>query len=189
MKMHAPGTGFWHWMFGFKGRINRADWWLGLLTTAGLCVGGGFLMMVLTWAALLLTFPSLREGRPAGSPGDPAGSEGFIAALNYVPLAFASLAALITVWCVMALSFKRFHDRSMTGWRALVPLLVPLACTMILLPLVPEEAPVLVTALLIPWGTAWLWGLIHLGILPGTSGPNRYGSDPQQQASVAETFA
>jgi uncharacterized membrane protein YhaH (DUF805 family) len=27
-----------------------------------------------------------------------------------------------------------------------------------------------------------LWGIVELGILPGTTGPNLYGADPAQQA-------
>ena len=26
-----------------------------------------------------------------------------------------------------------------------------------------------------------LWGLVELGILPGTKGPNRFGADPAEQ--------
>ena len=58
------------------------------------------------------------------------------------------LAALYLIFSVYA---KRWHDRDKSGWWTLIAL-VPFI------------------------GAIWL--LVELGILEGTKGPNRYGSDP-----------
>jgi uncharacterized membrane protein YhaH (DUF805 family) len=54
-------------------------------------------------------------------------------------------------WVVLALAVKRWHDRNKSGWWIFISLV-----------------PVI----------GGLWYLIECGFLPGTSGPNKYGSDP-----------
>ncbi len=58
---------------------------------------------------------------------------------------------LVSFWMGIALNAKRWHDRGKTGWMTLV--------------------------LLIPF-LGWLWALVELGFLKGTSGSNAYGPDP-----------
>jgi uncharacterized membrane protein YhaH (DUF805 family) len=58
---------------------------------------------------------------------------------------------LLMLWPAVAVSAKRWHDRDKSGWWVLV----------VLIPLV-----------------GWLWALVVNGLLRGTPGPNRFGSDP-----------
>jgi uncharacterized membrane protein YhaH (DUF805 family) len=60
------------------------------------------------------------------------------------------LSSLALVWPCAAVSVKRWHDRGKSGWWVLVTL-VPLI--------------------------GMLWALVENGLLRGTVGPNRYGSD------------
>ncbi|MCC8432976.1 DUF805 domain-containing protein [Reyranella aquatilis] len=55
------------------------------------------------------------------------------------------------IWISLAVMVKRCHDRDKTGW-------------FIFIMLVPLIGPI--------------WLLIELGFLRGTTGPNRFGSDP-----------
>jgi len=60
------------------------------------------------------------------------------------------LTTLLLVWPCAAVSVKRWHDRDKSGWWALV----------YLIPLI-----------------GLLWTLIANGLLRGTTGPNRFGTD------------
>jgi len=61
------------------------------------------------------------------------------------------LSILLMIAGIM-LHIKRFHDRDKSGWWVLI-LFVPIL--------------------------GFFWAIIDLGILEGSSGPNRFGSDPQ----------
>lgn len=62
------------------------------------------------------------------------------------------IAYVVTFWSSLALYVKRFHDRNKAGWWALIGL-------------IPFVGPI--------------WMAIELGMLFGTTGPNRYGPDPR----------
>ena len=81
------------------------------------------------------------------------------------------------------------HDRDRNGWWLLVFWVLPFALFVggfgIVLFDDPRTGrsgdfstgPILVLASVPPT----LWGIIELGFLPGTKGPNLYGADPAQQ--------
>ena len=80
-----------------------------------------------------------------------------------------------------ALCAKRFHDRSKPRRTALYGL-IPMQTAMLIwqwrfIPVPPEPSALMWLCALVEWGTQ-LWFLIELGMLKGTSGPNRFGSDP-----------
>jgi len=55
------------------------------------------------------------------------------------------------VWVSLAMQVKRWHDRNKSGW-------------MILINFIPI--------------IGWIWAMVELGILKGTTGSNQYGEDP-----------
>lgn len=61
------------------------------------------------------------------------------------------LIGIALLWPALAVAIKRWHDRGKSGWWTLI-LLVPIV--------------------------GWIWGVIELGFLEGTNGPNEYGPDP-----------
>ncbi|RYG03228.1 MAG: DUF805 domain-containing protein [Caulobacteraceae bacterium] len=63
------------------------------------------------------------------------------------------IAAMVVVWPNMATGIKRLHDRNQSGWWILLSFL-----------------PVV--------GNVWM--LINLGMMRGTEGVNRYGSEPER---------
>ena len=71
--------------------------------------------------------------------------------LQPVVVSIFSLAAL---WPFIAVGVRRCHDRDYSGWMLLISLI-----------------PVI----------GWLWALIDLGFIAGTTGSNRFGPDPKSR--------
>jgi uncharacterized membrane protein YhaH (DUF805 family) len=148
-------------LFSFEGRIGRGTYWL---ATLALIVA----VLVLTFAPFLLN------------------SE----AAAVLMLALASqFIWLLSLWPMLAVGAKRLHDRNKNGWWLLVFWLLPFALFCGGFSIVFFDDPrtgrsgdfstglIVVLASLPPA----LWGIVELGILPGTKGPNLYGADPAQQ--------
>ena len=148
-------------LFSFEGRIGRRTYWLATLA--------------LIVAVLVLTFaPFLLDSEAAA----------------VLMLALTSqLVWLLSLWPMLAVGAKRLHDRNRNGWWLLVFWLLPFALFVGGFSIALFDDPrtgrsgdfstgvILVLASLPPA----LWGIVELGILPGTMGPNRYGADPAQQ--------
>lgn len=62
---------------------------------------------------------------------------------------------LVLLWPYLCLHIKRCHDRDKSGWW----------CLLLFIPLV-----------------GLFWAIVDLGLLEGTPGDNRYGSDPLRGA-------
>ena len=148
-------------LFSFEGRIGRRIYWL---ATLALFVA----MLVLTFAPFLL---------------DSEAAAVLLLALT------SQLVWLVSLWPMLAVGAKRLHDRNRNGWWLLVFWLLPFALVVGGFSIALFDDPrtgrsgdfstgvILVLASLPPA----LWGIVELGILPGTMGPNRYGADPAQQ--------
>ena len=148
-------------LFSFDGRIGRRTYWLAILA---LIVA----VQVLTFAPFLL---------------DSEQAAVLIIALT------SQLVWLLSLWPLLALGSKRLHDRERNGWWLLVFWLLPFAlfCGGISIYLFDDPrsgrsgdfatGSILIFAGLLPA----LWGIVELGFLPGTKGPNPYGADPAQE--------
>jgi uncharacterized membrane protein YhaH (DUF805 family) len=147
-------------LFSFDGRIGRRTYWLATLAVI-------VAVLVSTFAPFLLN------------------SE----AAAVLMLAFSQLIWLLCLWPILAVGSKRLHDRNKNGWRLLVFWLLPFALFVGGFSIALFDDPrtgrsgdfstglILFLASLPPA----LWGIVELGILPGTRGPNLYGADPAQQ--------
>jgi uncharacterized membrane protein YhaH (DUF805 family) len=148
-------------LFSFDGRIGRRTYWLAILALIAA-------VLVLTFAPFLL-----------------AGEEAV-----FLMLALSSqFILLLSLWPILAVGSKRLHDRDKNGWWLLVFWLLPFALFVGGFSIALFDDPktgrsgdfstgaILVLASLLPA----LWGIVELGILPGTKGPNLYGADPAQQ--------
>ena len=148
-------------LFSFEGRIGRGTYWLAIL---GLMVA----VLVVTVAPFLL---------------DSEAAAVLMLALT------SQFIWLLSLWPILAVGAKRLHDRDKNGWWLLVFWLLPFALFCGGFSIVFFDDPrtgrsgdfstglIVVLASLPPA----LWGIVELGILPGTKGPNLYGPDPAQQ--------
>ena len=145
-------------LFSFDGRIGRRTYWLAILAL----IAAG---QVLTFAPFLL------------------GNEEWV----FLILALTSqFIWLLSLWPLLAVGSKRLHDRNKNSWWLLVFWLVPFAliCGGFSIILFDDArtgrtgdfatGSILIFASLLPA----LWGIVELGILPGTKGANLYGPDP-----------
>ncbi len=153
-------------LFGFQGRINRTQYWVGTL-------GAGFAAGVLIFAVV---FTSVLGASAAQSKA--AGAQ-----LGIGLLLFVSIIMMVVSWIGLALQWKRFHDRGRPGWVAMAPLL---PMTMMMVTIISGAATganfIQVAAganmwLLLLWAIN-LFFFIDLGCLPGKAEANQYGDPP-----------
>jgi uncharacterized membrane protein YhaH (DUF805 family) len=147
-------------LFSFDGRIGRRTYWLAILA--------------LIVAVVVFTFaPFLLDSEAAA----------------VLLLVVSQFIWLLSLWPVLAVGAKRLHDRNRNGWWLLVFWLLPAALIVGGFSIALFDDPrtgrsgdfstgvILVLASLPPA----LWGIVELGILPGTRGANLYGADPAPQ--------
>lgn len=151
-------------LFSFRGRINRAQYWLGSLG-----VGLG--------AALAIAMATAVAGPPPG-----AEKTGFLQAAALFLLIVGAI-SLLSTWCSLALQVKRFHDRGQSGWLSLAPFVPLIGLISTLLGAMDSGASAPAAgAAAVPYLLA-LWAInlavfINLGCLGSVSGPNTYGDPP-----------
>ncbi|WP_420133065.1 DUF805 domain-containing protein [Rhodopseudomonas sp.] len=143
-------------LFSFKGRINRAKYWLvSLLNVAAWMVFGS---IALIWLGGL---DSDNLFRFAGG-----------ALLIWAVAIALSIAG---TWAFLATGIKRLHDRDKSGWWIVLfwfgPGLGGGSGTAM------GDSSANLALSLIGFGIA-VWGFVELGCLRGTRGPNQYGPDP-----------
>ena len=125
----------------FDGRIRRGQFWMGAI---GLAIGLGLLYLI-----VFMLF-----GTPIPpDPAVPAMEYGY--QFNYtfgvVGGILLTILGVLNIWCGLALSIKRWHDRDKSGWWVLI-----------------NFVPIIGS----------LWAFIETGFLRGTPGPNRFGNEP-----------
>ncbi len=155
--------------FSFQGRTNRQRYWLTALSIFGLLFVSALVLSVLARLPVI----------------------GVIGAILLVAVILAAAVAGI------ANGARRLHDRGKTAWWLLVFQGVPAVLTTlrILVAAGAAQDPVgaagaagaVAVLSLIGLGFS-IWGLVEVGILKGTAGPNRFGDDPLGQP-MQEVFA
>ena len=135
-------------LFEWRGRINRAQYWIAWIFYAFYFGATVFAYFI---ASLFMTFASSTVG-----------------------ILFMLLAVLLSPMVVSAVfvSIKRLHDRDKSGWWVLVFYAAPAVLNGIG-PHTNAESLFSLAVFVLS-----IWGFIELGCLRGTLGPNRYGSDP-----------
>ena len=152
--------------FSFRGRINRKPFWIGSLL---LVFGGGAAIAVLAFSTgQLLDFGTGQAKNEADlSP-------------EILILPILAIIALM-LFCSLALSVKRLHDRNKSAWWLLlfygVGALQSGAQESGIATVEGELSPVAI-ALILANIVVSIWYFIEVGILKGTDGDNDYGPDP-----------
>lgn len=156
----------WKSFFSFRGRINRAKYWLVLLILiiAEIILKGIHFLVEQGWDVVTEQAP---EDSIAGL-------------VTLVVVSLVVLAISLTLFVAgLAAAIKRLHDRDKSAWWLLVFYLLP--------------GVLAVAGAGVSWATeSWLallllgaaafgisiWAFIELGCLRGTRGVNQYGPDP-----------
>lgn len=148
-------------LFALQGRATRREYWEALALGASAWLVG----MGLIFAVTVTT---------------DWGIAGFITAL--IPMAMGSFAWAVT-------SMRRLRDRNRSPLLFLVLIIGPKQLWSFARGFGGVEGALYVKLLLmaVAIGLA-IWGIVELGVLRGTAGPNRYGDDPLGPSS-AEVFS
>jgi uncharacterized membrane protein YhaH (DUF805 family) len=164
-----------HLFFGFSGRINRGKYWLATLLWVLIWFVAALVCLV---AALAILGVNVDKGS-LPSMDEPDKVVRLI--LDYAVLFIVTLAFVIVSWIsAFAIGVKRLHDRNKSGWWILLFYVVPA-----LLGGGGNQAESVTAGILgLVSLVLALWGLVELGFLRGTAGPNRFGLDPLQRDAV-----
>jgi uncharacterized membrane protein YhaH (DUF805 family) len=147
-------------LFSFTGRINRAKYWAGVLFWTAICI--------VMFGVLIYQLADIIK-----MPQD----EILAYLLSKGIALFVIFAVIFLVMIVsgLALGVKRMHDRDKTGWWVVLFYYGPAVLNGISSSIDSTFINLLlsVASLVIA-----IWGLVELGFLRGTAGPNRFGPDP-----------
>ena len=149
--------------FSFRGRINRAKFWIGQLVTV-------FWVLALSVGYGLVISHSARAGRniaPAAAFQDELGTWLLVGALTI---------AVGLLWLVplVAVTVKRLHDRDKSGWWSLAFYFLPGMLSGLSKGFDSPLSLVFTAA----GAAVGIWAFVEIGCLPGTRGTNRFGGDP-----------
>lgn len=143
-------------LFSFSGRLNRKPYWLTALA-----------MLAITIVAIIVI--AIVMGGAAALAGNSSGLAGMgiglilLLIIIYIPL----------LWVGLALGAKRLHDRNKSAWWLALFWLLPAV-----LQGIGEQIGNLGIVLTLAAFGISIWGLVEIGFLRGTVGPNQYGPDP-----------
>lgn len=165
----------------FGGRSRRMEFWMFQLFLALLGFAAVIVMMVIGFGAI---------GVASGNGNAANGLAGLFASLGILVVVFV-IAGLALFIPSLAVQVRRLHDTNRSGWWLmiyfgpyLISILVNVAGATQSSMAIVGLGGVLSLLSLIGWVV-----LIVFYCLPGTNGPNDYGSDPLGgTASLAETF-
>jgi uncharacterized membrane protein YhaH (DUF805 family) len=153
-------------LFGFSGRVNRAQYWLG-------GIGAGVAIVVFVCVLMVI-----------GGPVNPGFTKDQQLAHFVGIFAFTLIPAiLVASWIGYALAWKRFHDRGKSGVWVFLPMPFSFMMMSSVVGAVASGADMASLASAgQPWATIlWiiqLWFFVELGCMPGKQGPNKYGNPP-----------
>jgi uncharacterized membrane protein YhaH (DUF805 family) len=166
----------WVWyLFGFKGRINRAKYWLaGLIIVCWMMVLAAVMVGI---AALFRTTGLVDFGFSIDDffkALDPA-SYRSLSLADLPVLVFKAAGSVVFLWVYLATSVKRLHDRDKSGWW-MVPFFGVRGLYGQFADRLPDSYFVLLPALISC--ILCVWGFIELYFLKGSRKTNRFGADP-----------
>jgi uncharacterized membrane protein YhaH (DUF805 family) len=171
----------WAWyLFRFDGRINRALFWQALLIVlllAGLLGLIGQAIHVLYGQRSFtstLTFSFDFALDDLFKVVDPRAYR-LLPSADRSTLILKVFGTSLFLWIYLATAIKRLHDRDRSGWW-IVPFFVVPGLFSQFSDLLPDSRWIL--AFLLTMQIPWLWGIVEMFCLRGSSGSNRFGPDP-----------
>jgi len=146
-------------LFSFRGRINRAKYWLATLIYTG------------AWLLFCLVAAVAMSGIHAVASSALTGAGPTLLALGIIIFVGA-------IWSSFAVTIKRLHDREMSGWLLLLLWGLPGPLNVIAASWADSGSLVLTIVIGLISVTLTIWGFVEIACLKGTTGPNAYGADP-----------
>jgi len=175
------------YLFGFKGRINRAKIWLFLL----ICFAVDIALIVIAangfdWSE---TGKTLIAAMKELTPGEQLDIHNVAAprmtGSSHTALAAIGVLYLLFVWAALAVYTKRLHDRGKSAWWLVLYWLVPFVLQAYGYWSAPSIADAIMGQRTVLGHAAFgiaslisLWVFIELFFFRGTNGENKYGPDP-----------
>ena len=163
-RLAASTTVSWRFLFfSFRGRINRAKFWLGQLLTV-------FWVLALSFGYWLVISYFARGERNI------APEAAFQEELGTWLLVGAITIAVGLLWLVplIAVTVKRLHDRDKSGWWCLAFYFLPGMLSGLSKNFGSPLSPVFT----VTGAAVGIWAFVEIGCLPGPRGTNRFGADP-----------
>lgn len=153
-------------LFGFKGRINRAQFWFGNL-------GAGFAGILLMCVLGVMFMPTEEF---------PKTTAGFLHFLSVMGVIIGPPLFLMG-WIGLALQTKRFHDRGRSGLWTMLPMLPAMMITRTIVTALaggqtPDQALASVGVWMLVAQAVNIFMLVDLGCMPGKEEINKYGPPP-----------
>jgi uncharacterized membrane protein YhaH (DUF805 family) len=161
----------WHFLFGLRGRLSRASFCLFAAIAFGL-----LLVLFAAFYFYEISAGNYENGGPILWPSTPPGMAG--EALWFLVLLLILISGL-------AVGVKRLHDRDRSAWWLIILVVVPNVLSSLAQFVRVNYAENSAVPWLVLNGIAiaiFGWAFVELACLRGTSGPNRFGSDPLMRA-------
>jgi uncharacterized membrane protein YhaH (DUF805 family) len=169
-------------LFSFRGRINRASIWLGLLVI--FCWMIFVLALVAAAGGLLGATGSFHLGvNDVFRLVDPETYRSMSSA-NLPILVIKTVGSSLFLWVYLAISIKRLHDRDKSAWW-MVPFFVLPGLYNQFSDRLNDSYLVLPLGLIA--GLLCLWGAIEMYFLKGSRKANRFGPNPLLQPPARDT--
>jgi uncharacterized membrane protein YhaH (DUF805 family) len=159
-------------LFGYRGRLNRAKYWLAGLIYVAVTVVPAFLLLILfNWAGV-------------------TSADDLTSRLQASTTATVSLLVLIVLFIIVwvgtivssfMVAIRRLHDRDKSGWWVVTFYVLPGLLSAVADGL-REQSTGLAVVLYVTSLAITIWAIVELGFLRGTDGANRFGSDPLRGA-------
>jgi uncharacterized membrane protein YhaH (DUF805 family) len=146
-------------LFSFRGRINRAKYWLAILVYAGAALLFGLV------AGIVMT-------------GVRATAADALTGAGLTLVAIFILFLVGGTWSGFAVAIKRLHDREKSGWMLLLFWGVPGLLNVIARSWAIGGGMVFAVFIGLVSAAISIWGFVEIACLKGTAGPNDYGPDP-----------
>jgi uncharacterized membrane protein YhaH (DUF805 family) len=184
----------WNYLFGLKGRINRAKYWMVWPVILVFMMIFGALVLVINFVAHTIGIPP-GQGKVSFTFGlddilsllDPATWQAL--SLAKLPMLAVKTAGTVPLlWIFLATTIKRLHDRDKSGWW-MVPFFAVPCLYDHFEDLFPDSWFVMIPSLMV-FGLM-IWGCVELYFLSGTRWTNKFGPNPlgkeQMRARNAQT--
>jgi uncharacterized membrane protein YhaH (DUF805 family) len=171
----------WSFLFSFRGRINRAKYWLGTLIFPASII----ILAIIYWVATNFAGSEITNASRVNAIAPQGGVPELIVLILVIGI------SLCLWWIGIAVAVKRLHDRDKSGWWLIVFYVLPnILSGGIRGYQSVGSGSALALILTLACLAIGVWAFVELGCLRGTPGANRFGPDPLESVRhLKEVFS